>query len=273
MVGSRPRDGARRGPRRGSTAAPSDDAPPPRPSGTPAPSRPAGPDDEVRLARHGQPGMTIEHPAHERGARSRTADDEERSGRPTVGVGLRCRRAADAIDGDVTVAPRSGRSWSRRRCRTRHEAATRSGTGRTSPRSSTSAPSRSSGCDPMSPSLRPEGASRSGEARRDRSITDPAGDASLGWLKDPAAVPWDRYYSGTAADEIREVLGTFEPDVVVMEHYLYRYVDVVRSRAQRWWSTAIRSRPLQPRAGRDRREPRCPAHSIPTGGPGQGRGG
>ena len=66
---------------------------------------------------------------------------------------------------------------------------------------------------------------------KDRSITDPAGDASLGWLKDPAAVPWDRYYSGTAADEIREVLGTFEPDVVVMEHYLYRYVDVVRQGA------------------------------------------
>jgi polysaccharide biosynthesis protein PslH len=59
----------------------------------------------------------------------------------------------------------------------------------------------------------------------DPSLTDPSGMASLDWLRDPVAVPWDRYYSQATLAELELAIQRFRPDVIVLEElWLYRYV-------------------------------------------------
>jgi hypothetical protein len=50
----------------------------------------------------------------------------------------------------------------------------------------------------------------------DPSLTDPALLSSLDWLRDPAAVPSDRYCSSSALAELEEAIERFRPDVVVL---------------------------------------------------------
>jgi glycosyltransferase involved in cell wall biosynthesis len=69
---------------------------------------------------------------------------------------------------------------------------------------------------------------------RDPSVTDPTRFASLDWLRDPAAVPWDQYYSARALAELENAIERFRPDVVVLEEiWLYRYIEPLIGRKWR----------------------------------------
>ena len=68
----------------------------------------------------------------------------------------------------------------------------------------------------------------------DPSLTDPTRLESLDWLRDPAAVPWDQYYSRSALIEVEVAIERFRPDVVVLEElWLYRYVEPLTGRGWR----------------------------------------
>jgi polysaccharide biosynthesis protein PslH len=68
----------------------------------------------------------------------------------------------------------------------------------------------------------------------DPSLTDPTRLESLDWLRDPAAVPWDQYYSRSALAELDDAIERFRPDVVVLEElWLYRYVEPLAGRGWR----------------------------------------
>lgn len=54
--------------------------------------------------------------------------------------------------------------------------------------------------------------------------------AGRAWLLDPHGHPADLYYSDAAARELRAIVETFRPDVVIIEGlWLYRYIEVVQS--------------------------------------------
>jgi glycosyltransferase involved in cell wall biosynthesis len=62
----------------------------------------------------------------------------------------------------------------------------------------------------------------------DPSLTDPAVPTSLEWMKDPEAVPSDRYLSPASAAEVSSVVEDFSPDVVVVADLsLHQYAAVV----------------------------------------------
>jgi glycosyltransferase involved in cell wall biosynthesis len=68
----------------------------------------------------------------------------------------------------------------------------------------------------------------------DPSLTDPTSLESLDWLRDPAAVPWDRYFSPGALAEVEFAIEQFGPDVVVLEELsLYRYIKPLSGRGWR----------------------------------------
>lgn len=69
---------------------------------------------------------------------------------------------------------------------------------------------------------------------RDPSLTDPAHASTLDWLRDPAAMPWDQYYSPAALAELEDAIERFRPDVVVLEEvWLFRYVHDLAGRSWR----------------------------------------
>jgi polysaccharide biosynthesis protein PslH len=68
----------------------------------------------------------------------------------------------------------------------------------------------------------------------DPSLTDSTRLDSLDWLRDPAAVPWDQYYSSSALAEVEVAIERFRPDVVLLEElWLYRYLEPLTGRGWR----------------------------------------
>ena len=55
-----------------------------------------------------------------------------------------------------------------------------------------------------------------------------SGPEALQWLRDPKASPADQYLTETSAREVDEILGTFRPDVAVLEGvFLHRYIPLL----------------------------------------------
>ena len=87
------------------------------------------------------------------------------------------------------------------------------------------------GLRPDAPTQPPRAGIELWSSSRDASLTDPAVVSSLEWLREPGAVPSDRYFSSRALGELDETIARFRPDVVVVESLdLHGYLEPLVAR-------------------------------------------